>query len=71
MTNLGLCFAWNGRHLSDVFKESKSLEDFNNELIGNVTHQKPKKASIKKIELFLDKDELTYPDRIISPKSFW
>ena len=71
MTNIGLCFAWNGIPISDVFKEVKNLLSFNKELIRNITYQKPEKASIKKIEIFLDKDETTYPDRIKSPKSFW
>ena len=71
MTNIGLCFAWNQRRISDVFKTSYGLQSFESELIGNVTSKKPERASIKKIEIFLDKDEMTYPDRIKSPKSFW
>ena len=71
MTNTGLCFAWNQRRISDVFKTSYGLQSFESELIGNVTSKKPERASIKKIEIFLDKDEMTYPDRIKSPKSFW
>ena len=71
MTNTGLCFAWNQRRISDVFKTSNGLQSFERELIGNVTYKKPEKASIKNIEIFLDKDEMTYPNRIKSPKSFW
>ena len=71
MTNIGLCFAWNQRRISDVFKTSNGLQSFERELIGNVTYKKPEKASIKNIEIFLDKDEMTYPNRIKSPKSFW
>ena len=71
LTNIGLCFAWNHRSISEVFKQSNALKGFMSKLNGNNTTDGIAKASIKKIELFLDKQEVINPDRIKSPKSFW
>ena len=70
-TNVGLCFAWNQMSISEVFKQSIALEGFMAKLIGNNTTDGIAKASIKKIESFLNKQEVMNPDRIKSPKSFW
>ena len=71
ITNLGLCYAWNGKRLSEVYKGSKFIKTFENEFIKDEIKEPIKKASMRKFTIYLDKQESTFPDRIKSTKSFW
>ena len=72
ITNAGLCFAWNHKEVDEIYKPSSAIESFKMEFLKNDTKKhRIKKASIKSIDIFLDKNELIYPDSLTSTHSFW
>ena len=70
ITNQGLCFAWNVEETNTVFKPSRFVSHFNEEFLEKISVEPIQKASIMSIEVFLDKQEIMFPDRIQSKKSF-
>ena len=70
VTNLGLCFAWNVKEIKAVFKPSRFVSHFTEEFLDRINVEPIQKASIMSIEVFLDKQEIMFPDRIQSKKSF-
>ena len=72
ITNAGLCFAWNHKEVDEIYKPSSAIESFKMEFLKNdMEKHRIKKASIKSIDIFLDKNELIYPDSLTSTHSFW
>ena len=70
VTNAGLCYSWNNEKLTNIFKTTKSMDDFIDIFYKEDEQNSIQNGALKKITFILNKHEMYLEDRAHHDLSF-